>query len=180
MILTQAGLGLRQGEACGLTVDRVDFLQRSVTVDRQLVTPRPGDVEFGRVKTEASNRTIPLPSSVGDVLAAHLVEFEPGAGGLLFTSRTGSPIRRTTYSDAFRSAADSVGVSASSHNLRHHSASLLIRAGLSVKAVQRYLGHATAAETLDTYGHLWPDDVERIRSAIDAVLSRTDREAVAS
>ena len=30
-----------------------------------------------------------------------------------------------------------------------------------MKAVQTFLGHATAMETLDTYGHLWPDDDER-------------------
>ena len=40
LVLTSAGLGLRQGEACGLTVDRVDFLRRQVRIDRQLVTPR--------------------------------------------------------------------------------------------------------------------------------------------
>ena len=36
-------------------------------------------------------------------------------------------------------------------------ASLLIRQGLSVKAVQARLGHTSASVTLDTYGHLWPD-----------------------
>lgn len=35
---------------------------------------------------------------------------------------------------------------------------------------QRRLGHATAAETLDTYAHLWPDSEDRTRAAIDAVL----------
>ena len=40
--------------------------------------------------------------------------------------------------------------------------------GCSVKAVQRYLGHKNASETLDTYGHLWPGDEDRIRDAIDA------------
>ena len=49
-------------------------------------------------------------------------------------------------------------IDATSHDLRHHAASLLISKGCSVKAVQSFLGHATAVETLDTYGHLWPDD----------------------
>ncbi len=56
---------------------------------------------------------------------------------------------------------------------RHHlkiDASLLIRHGESVKVVQARLGHATAAETLDTYSHLWPDSEDRTREAIDAVL----------
>lgn len=41
------------------------------------------------------------------------------------------------------------------HLFRHYYASLLIHKGLSVKVVQRRLGHATVKETLDTYGHLW-------------------------
>ncbi|MBV9013721.1 MAG: hypothetical protein JO272_17065 [Pseudonocardiales bacterium] len=47
------------------------------------------------------------------------------------------------------------------------------RHGESVKAVQRRLGHATAAEALDTYAHLWPDSDDRTRDAVDAVLGAT-------
>jgi integrase len=50
-----------------------------------------------------------------------------------------------------------------------------------VKVVQTRLGHATAGETLDTYSHLWPDDEDRTRAAVDDVLgarvSLTCREA---
>jgi integrase len=46
------------------------------------------------------------------------------------------------------------------HALRHFYASLLIRRGESVKTVHARLGHASAAETLDTYWHLWPDSDE--------------------
>jgi len=56
------------------------------------------------------------------------------------------------------------------HSLRHYYASLLIRHSESVKTVQARLGHATAAETLDTYSHLWPDSDDRTREAIDEVL----------
>ena len=60
--------------------------------------------------------------------------------------------------------------SVSCHDLRHYYASLLIRHGESVKTVQARLGHASAAETLDCYSHLWPDSDDRTREAIDAVL----------
>ena len=56
------------------------------------------------------------------------------------------------------------------HALRHYYASLLIRFGESVKTVQARLGHATAAETLDTSSHIWPDSDDRTRDAIDSVL----------
>ncbi len=57
------------------------------------------------------------------------------------------------------------------HDLRHHYASALISAGCSVKAVQTALGHASASMTLDVYGHLWPGDEDRIRSAVVDVFS---------
>ncbi len=52
----------------------------------------------------------------------------------------------------------------------HVYASALIRKGLSVKVVQARLGHASAVETLDVYGHLWPDDEDRTRQAVDELL----------
>jgi len=54
-------------------------------------------------------------------------------------------------------AVDAAPAGTGMHDLRHFYASLLIRHGESVKVVQARLGHATAAETLDTYSHLWPD-----------------------
>jgi integrase len=58
------------------------------------------------------------------------------------------------------------------HGLRHFFASPLIRHGESVKTLQARLGHAGAAETLDTYSHLWPDSDDRTRAAVDSVLGR--------
>lgn len=56
------------------------------------------------------------------------------------------------------------------HDLRHFYASALIRAGLNVKVVSVRLGHANAAMTLNTYSHLWPDDEDRTRAAVDDVF----------
>jgi len=49
--------------------------------------------------------------------------------------------------------------------------------GCSVKAVQSFLGHKNASETLDTYGHLWPGDDDKIRAAIDAGFADGNDEA---
>ena len=55
------------------------------------------------------------------------------------------------------------------HDLRHTAASLAISAGANVKAVQRMLGHASAAMTLDTYADLFEDDLDAVASALDQV-----------
>ncbi|WP_397420130.1 tyrosine-type recombinase/integrase [Protaetiibacter sp. SSC-01] len=53
------------------------------------------------------------------------------------------------------------------HDLRHTSASLAISAGANVKAVQRMLGHKSAAMTLDTYADLFESDQDTVAEALD-------------
>ena len=140
----------------------------------------PGKAPYlAPLKTQASYRTVPLPSVVLDALASHLGAHPAGEAGLIFTDDCGLPIRRNRFSDsvwlpAVKAAGLAPGVHF--HDLRHFYASLLIRHGESVKVVQARLGHASASETLDTYSHLWPDSEDRTREAIDAVLgaSRAD------
>jgi integrase len=52
------------------------------------------------------------------------------------------------------------------HDLRHTAASLAISSGANVKAVQRMLGHASAAMTLDVYADLFDDDLEAVAVAM--------------
>ena len=174
LVTLAAGTGMRQGECFGLTVDRVRFLERTVTVDRQLVTVSGKPPAFGPPKTNASNRTIPLPQVVVDALAAHLAAVTAGPDGLIFTL-SGKAISRSAFGHKWRAAVKAAGLPPGTgfHALRHYYASLLIRHGESVKTVQSRLGHASAVETLDTYSHLWPDSDDRTRDAIDTVLGAT-------
>ena len=175
LVTFTAGTGMRQGEVFGLTRDRLRLLgsNPSVVVDRQLVTLRDAQVEFGPLKTKASYRTIPLPRVVVDALNAHLASTDVAADGLVFTLE-GRPITRQAFGHLWRPVASKAGLTEATgtgmHALRHYYASLLIRFGESVKTVQERLGHATAAETLDTYSHIWPDSDDRTRDAIDSVL----------
>ena len=58
------------------------------------------------------------------------------------------------------------------HDLRHTAASLMIHAGANVKAVQRQLGHASAAMTLDVYADLFDDDLDALSEAMSDLLLR--------
>lgn len=202
-IILGAGTGLRRGEAFGLTVDRVDFLRREITVDRQLVRSDHGRPVFGPPKTAASVRVVPASRAVREALAAHLAAYPAGPDGLIFTAPRGGPVIRSKVGEAWRDAEVRVWAQGAGrplgrdgripaatlaawvdahphghghrfHELRHFYASTLIAAGESVKVVQARLGHATAAETLDTYSHLWPDDDERSRAAVDAMFARAE------
>ncbi len=174
LMVFAAGMGLRQGECFGLTVDRVDFLRRLVRVDRQLTSSRGGLPVFGPPKSKAGFRTVPMPEVVATTLAEHLARYGSGPSELVFTNSVGNPLTRSTAGDMWHRAARRAVLPewATFHDLRHFYASLLIARGCSVKAVQSRLGHQSAMETLDTYGHLWPDSDDETRNAIDHVLSK--------
>ena len=63
-----------------------------------------------------------------------------------------------------------VGIDATPHDLRHYFASVQIRGGQSIKVLQALLGHKSAVETWDTYGHLMGDEDDRSRAVIDIAL----------
>ena len=52
----------------------------------------------------------------------------------------------------------------------HTTASLAISAGANVKVVQRLLGHATAAMTLDRQRHLLGDDLSGVAAALGKAI----------
>lgn len=175
LVILAAGTGMRQGEVLGLTRDRLRLLGKNpiVTVDRQLVTKPKGETDFAPPKTSASNRTIPLPRVVITALNDHIARYHIGETDLLFTL-DGKGITRQRFGHLWRPAAAAAGLTSATgtgmHALRHYYASLLIRYGESVKTVQGRLGHKSATETLDTYGHMWADSDDRTRDAVDSTL----------
>jgi integrase len=75
------------------------------------------------------------------------------------------PAHAATVARWWRKVRDKVDIEHRLHDLRHFYASGLIAAGCDVVTVQRALGHSSAAITLTTYSHLWPDTNDRTRKA---------------
>ena len=172
IVTLAAGTGLRQGECVGLTLDRVNFLRRTVKVDRQLVTVPGRDPYLAPPKSSASIRTIPLPQFVVEALSVVAQDLDEG---FLFTY-LGKPISRSVFGHMWRPAVAEAGLPTGTgfHRLRHTYASALIEAGLSVKVVQSRLGHKSATTTLDVYGHMFGDGEDRTRDALDSVFGSTE------
>jgi integrase len=166
------GVGLRQGEASGLTVDRVDFLRRTLRVDRQLAKHARDDSVLAPPKTDSSTRTMPLAEFVVEALSAHLAKFNREPGQLVLLDPAGLPVASGRFSHYWRRAVEAAGASGIRyHDLRHTYASTLLSRGVSVKAVADWLGHASPVVTLKTYAHLMPADEDRARTVLDAAFS---------
>jgi integrase len=59
------------------------------------------------------------------------------------------------------------------HEARHTAASVMIAAGVNVKALSEFLGHSSITTTLDRYGNLLPGSVAEAATLLDAFLNRT-------
>lgn len=113
-----------------------------------------------------SARTVPVPRFLAPLLATEMGE--RGDTELLFPSRRGGWLTVGEVRWVFDPAATAVGLTGlTPHELRHTCASLAIRAGANIKVLQTLLAHKTATLTLDRYGHLFPDDLDRIADAFD-------------
>lgn len=169
LVRVLAYTGLRWGEATALRVRSVDVLRGRLAVV-EAVTEVSGHVHLGTPKSHA-HRTVPVPRFLRDELAAHLAGREPDA--LVFASPRGAYLRNSNWRNrVFDAAAASVGLEGlTPHELRHTAASLAIGAGATVKGVQAMLGHASAAMTLDVYGHLMGDELDAVAERLDAAAA---------
>ena len=187
-----AGLGLRQGEVFGLSPDDVDWLRGEVEVQRQVRVINGTKLVFALPKGGKA-RTVPLPSTVREDLAAYLAKFPAREVTLPWRQVDGKPVtarlvlttprgeqkalnRKNFNPNVWKPALEATGIPSSRENgchaLRHFYASTLLDAGETIKAVSEYLGHSDPGFTLRTYTHLMPSSADRTRKAVDAAMVR--------
>ncbi|MFL6073698.1 MAG: tyrosine-type recombinase/integrase [Mycobacteriales bacterium] len=187
-----AGLGLRQGEAFGLDVDDVDFLRGTVHVRRQVKLV--GGVLFFASPKGGKERDVPLGEAVGFRLARHLELFPPVDVTLPWKTPDGPPVTHRlivtsgqhkamnrNYMNAFlwKPALVAAGVldrpaaarRHGFHGFRHTYASAMLAEGVDIRALAEFLGHHSAAFTLEVYCHLMPAAEDRARAAADRLFS---------
>lgn len=165
--------GLRESEAIGLTWDCVDFKAGTLKICKQL-QKRPledGGTVFAPLKNDKTRVLKPAPF-VMELLHRQYKEqavqrHQMGRmwqgwqnplerkTALVFTTPEGNYVSPTALRYHFKKLVTEIGVpTCRVHDLRHTFAVLSLQNGDDIKTVQGNLGHATAAFTLDVYGHV--------------------------
>jgi integrase len=148
--------GLRFSEAIALRWGDIDLGRRRVLVRRRAYRG------IGEPKSRYSRRDVPMSTAMATRLWEQRKTVHGTDDDIAFPSGSGSMLDYSNlYGRVFKPAAKAAGVPwAAFHTLRHTCATFLFtREGLNAKQVQAWLGHHSAAFTLDRYVHLLPDDL---------------------
>lgn len=157
--------GMRLSELLGLTWDSVDMELGTITIDKQItrIEHRANGL-FASPKSGKARTLTPALSVMLELKAQHRRQLEAqlragpvwdNSPGLVFTDSTGGPLCQQYIYKRFLKLLAAAGLEGVRfHDLRHTYAVNAIRAGDDIKTIQGNLGHATAAFTLDRYGHL--------------------------
>lgn len=182
--------GLRMSELLGLPRANVDVDGHNLTVNQRADRWR----KIGPVKTDKSERTIPLPTRAIAAITTWMSQAPRSDQDLLFPNGKGKvdfyqnvyrrlwlPLmllaglaKKTTKVDGQGRAKVAIKPAFSMHALRHAAVSLWIEQGALPLRVRQWAGHSSVRFTLDVYGHLWSDPVGDARIVEGAAQSIGD------
>jgi integrase len=163
--------GLRRGELLALGWDDLDLEGRLLRVERSW------DRVAGAIepKSRAGRRRVPISETLRSYLLAHRLLQGRGRAGLVFGGPE-RPLDPTAALERARAAWRRAGLEPIGlHESRHTYAAFMIAAGVSAKALQRYMGHSSISVTLDRYGHLLPGNEAEAAGMLDRYLAREAR-----
>ena len=163
--------GLRRGEVLALTWDDINFNERTLNIEKSLARvkthsdgPKKTTLCVSTPKTESSNRIVPLIDKAVELLLLHKQEQQRYAKtvgtyykdiNLIFSNSNGGYIDPGNLNRKLNKISKRLGLGTiSPHVLRHSFATRGLEAGVSLKAMQGFLGHSSIKITGDIYTHL--------------------------
>jgi integrase len=180
--------GLRRSEALALTWRNLDLDKRTLTVTETLHRTAGGKFVLQPPKTKNSRRVIDLSESLTEVLQEYRSQVEDqrvmlntplADSDLVFAHVGGSPLDPSTVSHEFLKTARRAGLQIRLHDLRHTYATLMLAAGVNVKALSQSLGHSNVSITLGIYSHLLPGTGKSAAEQFDKLLNPYLKEGAA-
>ena len=182
MVQVAIETGLRWGELIALRPRHLDRETGRLTVEETIVevplraAPNGQRVYVKPYPKDNEPRTMGLSPELLDQLRAHITERALGRDDLLFATRDGTPISRSTFRTRIWAPAvkaSGVEFNVRIHDLRHAHASWLLAGGSDLRSVMDRMGH-NLIQTTQKYLHPLPDADRRNREAFRRIADSAD------
>lgn len=185
LIMFMIGTAVRCGEAIGLTWDDVDFENKEVNINHQLIYKKSGGT-YGfyadNPKTDSGVRIIPMTTDVYKALIEQRqnqlskgwrtnLEID-GYSNFVFSTKNRNPVMPSAVNNLLLNIVKKHNdicegnklPHISAHNLRHTGCTRMAEAGIDPKVLQYIMGHSNISVTMDVYNHV---SSERNRKEMD-------------
>ena len=158
--------GLRFGECLALTWDDIDFVKKTISVNKTLSTIKNRNKEVDKrskiqivsdPKTYNGTRVIPMNKVASDMLSEMKVRNSLSKinSNIVFPNYKGNHMNMRSVQETFASICEDVGVEHKGiHALRHTFGSVLVRNKVDIKVVSELLGHSDVKFTYNRYIHI--------------------------
>lgn len=175
-----AHYGLRRSEVLGLKWDCINFEEKTISI-KEVRVKYGKEVVVKKPKSESSQRTLPLMEKIEDYLKLLKKQRKKNKllygkdyidSGLVCCWPDGNPMKTEYLNHKFKDILAKNGLPhIRFHDLRHSTASYLVKHGVSLKEVQVWLGHSTLNITANTYTHIDMDTKKDTAQKINALFS---------
>jgi integrase len=177
--------GLRRGEIAGLRWANVNLKDKTIRITENRVAIG-GEITSGTPKSKASNRTLPMPDEVVELLkAARKRQTEErlklgegyGSGEYVASDESGQPYHPNLLTFRWGKLLDDLGIRrVRLHDARHSCATLMHLRGVPIATIAAWLGHASAAFTMAVYAHSQDDALKAAGTSFGRVVTFCDTE----
>lgn len=182
--------GVRRGEALALTKGDIDFINKTISINKNLVMKNNESVIKPSPKTNAGIRELPIPEKLYDTLKNYVSSL---TSQYLFTKNDGELMSRSAFRRFWDNILDQINIAAGGtrytrtdrktdtenpmqliadditpHLFRHTYATTLYYAGIDIKTAQYLLGHSSIQMTMDLYTHLDSGKILNSKDKLDA------------
>lgn len=170
-VLIEAAIlsGCRLGELAGLTWDYVDTEHNVFRIRRQLDTRNHRTPRFKDLKTDNSERDVPVPKYLID----DMKKLHTDGDELIFYTQRNLPVSTSSASRYTHRLLERLKINAPNfhfHSFRHSHVALLLANNVDIYAISKRLGHTNIRTTLQIYSYLMDEKKEQEDKKILSVL----------
>lgn len=179
--------GLRRSELVGIKWSSIDFINKTIAINHKVIVEERQIIISNKMKTESSNRTLPLIPVIEEMLIEHKNKIQANQKkygnnykkeflDFVCVDETGELVKPDYISHEFADLIKKNNLKKIRlHDLRHSCASIMLAKGVQMKQIQEWLGHSNFSTTADVYSHLdFSSKIDSANKIADALATTSE------